>query len=133
MGVDTGGAGDQGMMFGYACNENAGTDASPDFTRAQAHPETFRSPQEWHLPLPSSRRKIPSHSRIRLQGKVKRVDAVVVSTQHSETVGNDELRADILKHVIQAVIPAHFSMKTPSTTSIPPDASSSAAPWAIPV
>jgi len=41
-------------------------------------------------------------------GKVKRVDAVVVSTQHSENVGNDELRADILKHVIQAVIPAHL-------------------------
>ena len=41
-------------------------------------------------------------------GKVKRVDAVVVSTQHSETVGNDELRADILKHVIQAVIPANL-------------------------
>ena len=39
---------------------------------------------------------------------MKRVDAVVVSTQHSETVGNDELRADILKHVIQAVIPANL-------------------------
>jgi S-adenosylmethionine synthetase len=41
-------------------------------------------------------------------GKVKRVDAVVVSTQHSETIGNDELRSDILKHVIQAVIPANL-------------------------
>src|SRR6202522_4262461 len=41
-------------------------------------------------------------------GKVKRVDAVVVSTQHSDSVGNDELRADILKHVIQAVIPANL-------------------------
>ena len=38
--------------------------------------------------------------------KSMRVDAVVISTQHSETVGNDELRAGILKHVIQAVIPA---------------------------
>src|SRR5881275_2818014 len=38
--------------------------------------------------------------------KPVRVDAVVVSTQHAETIGNDELRADILKHVIQAVIPA---------------------------
>ncbi|MEO6983295.1 MAG: methionine adenosyltransferase, partial [Edaphobacter sp.] len=37
--------------------------------------------------------------------KPVRVDAVVISTQHAETVGNDELRADILKHVIQAVIP----------------------------
>ena len=38
--------------------------------------------------------------------KPVRVDAVVISTQHAETIGNDELRADILKHVIQAVIPA---------------------------
>jgi S-adenosylmethionine synthetase len=37
-----------------------------------------------------------------------RVDAVVISTQHAETVGNDELRSDILKHVIQATIPAHL-------------------------
>ncbi len=36
--------------------------------------------------------------------KPVRVDAVVISTQHSETVSNDELRADILKHVIQAVV-----------------------------
>ena len=40
--------------------------------------------------------------------KPVRVDAVVVSTQHAETVGNDELRSDILKHVIQAVIPANL-------------------------
>jgi len=40
--------------------------------------------------------------------KPVRVDAVVISTQHAETVGNDELRADILKNVIQAVIPANL-------------------------
>jgi len=40
--------------------------------------------------------------------KPVRIDAVVISTQHSETVGNDELRSDILKHVIQATIPAHL-------------------------
>jgi S-adenosylmethionine synthetase len=40
--------------------------------------------------------------------KPVRVDAVVISTQHSETVGNDELRSDILRHVIQATIPAHL-------------------------
>jgi S-adenosylmethionine synthetase len=40
--------------------------------------------------------------------KPVRVDAVVISTQHSETIGNDELRADILKNVIQTVIPAEL-------------------------
>src|SRR6185312_4528758 len=41
-------------------------------------------------------------------GKPYRVDAVVISTQHAETVSNEELRADILKHVIQATIPAEL-------------------------
>jgi S-adenosylmethionine synthetase len=42
------------------------------------------------------------------KGKPVRVDAVVISTQHSETISNEELRADILKHVIQATIPAEL-------------------------
>jgi S-adenosylmethionine synthetase len=42
------------------------------------------------------------------EGKPVRIDAVVVSTQHAETVSNEELRADILKHVIQAVLPAEL-------------------------
>ena len=48
--------------------------------------------------------------------KPVRVDAVVISTQHAENMGNDELRADILKNVIQAVIPANLWMRTRSTT-----------------
>jgi S-adenosylmethionine synthetase len=42
------------------------------------------------------------------KGKPKRIDAVVISTQHAETVGNDELRSDILKHVIQSTLPAEL-------------------------
>jgi S-adenosylmethionine synthetase len=40
--------------------------------------------------------------------KPKRIDAVVISTQHAETVTNEELRSDILKHVIQAALPEHL-------------------------
>jgi len=108
MGVDTGGAGDQGMMFGYACNENAELMPMPI---ALAHKLTMRLSQV---------RKSGKLNYLRPDGKSQvtveydankkpiRVDAVVISTQHAETIGNDELRADILKHVIQPSIPAEL-------------------------
>jgi len=108
MGVDTGGAGDQGMMFGYACNENEDLMPMPI---SLAHKLTMRLTEV---------RKNGKLSYLRPDGKSqvtveydanhkpKRIDAVVISTQHAETVGNDELRSDILKHVIQAVLPANL-------------------------
>ena len=106
MGVDTGGAGDQGMMFGYACNETAELMPMPI---ALAHKLTQRlSDVRKHGKLPYLRPDGKSQVTVEYDANKKpvRVDAVVVSTQHAETIGNDELRADILKHVIQAVIPA---------------------------
>ncbi|HEX8814778.1 MAG TPA: methionine adenosyltransferase [Terriglobales bacterium] len=108
MGVDTGGAGDQGMMFGYACNETPELMPMPI---SLAHKLTKRL---------SEVRKSGKLPYLRPDGKSQvtveydehrrpvRVDAVVISTQHSETVGNDELRSDILKHVIQATVPAQL-------------------------
>jgi S-adenosylmethionine synthetase len=106
MGVDTGGAGDQGMMFGYATNETEELMPTPI---SLAHKLTYRL---------SEVRKNGQMSYLRPDGKSQvtveydanskpvRVDAVVISTQHAENVGNDELRRDILKNVIQFVIPA---------------------------
>src|SRR2546428_4889774 len=108
MGVDTGGAGDQGMMFGYACNETAELMPAPI---SLAHKLTMRLSQvrkNGTLPFLRPDGKSQVTVEYDANGKVARVDAVVISTQHAETVGNDELRAGILKHVIQAVIPPHL-------------------------
>jgi len=108
MGVDIGGAGDQGMMFGYAVNENEELMPTPI---SLAHKLTQRlSLVRKNGTLPFLRPDGKSQVTVEYdaKGKVLRVDAVVISTQHSETVANDELRSSILKHVIQAVIPAHL-------------------------
>ena len=108
MGVDIGGAGDQGLMFGFACNE------TPELMPAPisfAHKLCMRlSDVRKHGKLPYLRPDGKSQVTVEYDEHHKpvRIDAVVISTQHSETVGNDELRSDILKHVIQATIPAHL-------------------------
>jgi S-adenosylmethionine synthetase len=108
MGVDTGGAGDQGMMFGYACNETQELMPMPILL---AHKLTMRLTEvRKHGKLPYLRPDGKSQVTVEYDENRKpvRVDAVVISTQHAETVGNDELRSDILKHVIQATIPANL-------------------------
>ncbi len=108
MGVDTGGAGDQGMMFGYATDENEELMPTPILL---AHKLAMKlSEVRKHGKLPYLRPDGKSQVTVEYDKNHKpvRVDAVVISTQHSETVTNDELRADILKHVIQATVPTHL-------------------------
>ena len=107
-GVDTGGAGDQGMMFGYATNE------TPELMPAAvslAHKLTKRL-SEVRKSGKLAYLRPDGKSQVTVEydenGKPFRIDAVVISTQHAEQIGNDELRSDILKHVIQAVLPAEW-------------------------
>ncbi|MHB1937953.1 MAG: methionine adenosyltransferase [Acidobacteriaceae bacterium] len=108
MGVDTGGAGDQGMMFGYATDETPELMPMPislahKLTRRLS--EVRKSGQLNYL-RPDGKSQVTVE--YDANGKPVRVDAVVISTQHAESVTNEELRADILKHVIQATVPAEL-------------------------
>src|ERR1043166_3443543 len=108
MGVDTGGAGDQGMMFGYATNE---TDNYMPTAIDLANKLTLRLTEvRKNGTLPYLRPDGKSQVTVEYGAdhKPRRVDAVVISTQHAESVDNETLRADIMKHVIQAAVPANL-------------------------
>jgi S-adenosylmethionine synthetase len=107
MGVDTGGAGDQGLMFGYACDE------TPELM-----PMPIQLAHQLTLKLSEVRKKNvvnflrpDGKSQVTIEyigGRPARVDAVVISTQHSESVSHDVLKEAIVKEVIKPVIPENM-------------------------
>jgi S-adenosylmethionine synthetase len=103
--IESIGAGDQGMMFGYACNETPTLMPLPIYL---AHKLTRRLTEvrkdgtlEWLRPDGKSQVTVEySH------GSPKRVDTVLVSTQHSDEISQKDIREAIIKHVIMPVLPA---------------------------
>ena len=101
------GAGDQGMMFGYACNETATLMPMPIYL---AHKLTRRMAEqrkngalEWMYPDGKSQVTIEYQ-----YGKPARVDTVLISTQHSAEVTQEQIREDVIEHVIKPVLPAEM-------------------------
>src|SRR5258708_24248972 len=105
MGVDTGGAGDQGLMFGFACDE---TDELMPLPIMLAHKLVERLSQmrrqgivDFLRPDGKSQVTVEYHG-----DRPVRVDTVVISTQHSESVSNAHLQKAITDEVIRKVVPA---------------------------
>jgi len=107
MGVDTGGAGDQGLMFGFACDE---TEELMPMPIQLAHRLTqrlseIRKAKKVDFLRPDGKSQVTVEYR---DGRPKRVDCVVISTQHSEKVSTADLRAAVVEHVIRPIVPANM-------------------------
>ncbi|MFL5301836.1 MAG: methionine adenosyltransferase [Anaeromyxobacteraceae bacterium] len=102
-GVDTGGAGDQGMMFGYACDETPELMPAP-IQYAHAVTRQLAKARRGGLDFlrPDGKSQVSVEYR---DGKVARIDTVVVSTQHSADVSNKKLHAAIREEVIAKALP----------------------------
>ena len=103
-GVDTGGAGDQGLMFGFACDETPELMPMPI---QLAHQLARRLAEARKKDLvrclrPDGKTQVTVEY---VKGRPKRVDCVVVSTQHGEDISNEELHRTIVEHVIKPIVP----------------------------
>ena len=107
MGVDKGGAGDQGLMFGFACDETPELMPMPIQLAHQLMAKLADLRQtggiDWLRP--------DSKSQVTVQyvdARPARVDTVVISTQHSEAAGENTIRSTIIEELVKKVIPARF-------------------------
>ncbi len=105
MGVDTGGAGDQGLMFGFACDETEELMPMPiQFAHRLTQRLTdVRKSSKVDFLRPDGKSQVTIEYR---DSRPVRVDTVVISSQHSEKVSNADLRDAITEHVIRPIIPA---------------------------
>ncbi len=107
MGVDTGGAGDQGLMFGFACDETEELMPMPiqlAHRLTQRLSEVRKSKQVAHL-RPDGKSQVTIEYR---DGRPARVDCVVISTQHGEKISTKDLHDGIMEHVIKPIVPAEM-------------------------
>jgi S-adenosylmethionine synthetase len=105
MGVDTGGAGDQGMMFGFACDETPELMPLPIMMAHKLVQRLSVARREGILEFlrPDGKSQVSVEY---VDGKPRRIEAVVISTQHSPDVSIEELRQEVKKHIIDPIVPS---------------------------
>jgi S-adenosylmethionine synthetase len=106
------GAGDQGMMIGFACNETPEYMPMPislahQLTRQLSHVRR----RSWGGSGPMTYLRPDGKSQVTVQyenGRPVRVDTIVVSTQHADYIDKEQIRLDVIEHVVKPIIPAHL-------------------------
>ena len=108
-GVDTGGAGDQGMMFGYACSETPEYMPMPIMFAHKLVRRLSVIRKTTPKLMPYLRPDAKSQVTVEYEGRRPvRVDTVVLSTQHDPDVPQKRIRTDVIKNVVEKVIPAQY-------------------------
>ena len=107
MGVDTGGAGDQGLMFGYACEETPELMPMPIMMAHKLCQRLSEARRQGILGFlrPDGKSQVSVEY---VGGAPKRIEAVVISTQHSDDVSTETLRSEVKKHIIDAIVPPNM-------------------------
>ena len=102
------GAGDQGLMFGYATNETPVLMPAPIYYSHELVKRQAKLRKDGTLPWLRPDAKSQVTMRYNSEGKVESVDAVVLSTQHDPSISLEELRKEVLEQIIKPVLPAQW-------------------------